>query len=73
MVQVKAEHFRALSHYYAAVALCEHTREYHNTRREKMGEVIEITDGTNTFRFKPVSLYQRVKVQFSDLTTPNWM
>ncbi|XP_076010492.1 rhophilin-1 [Genypterus blacodes] len=24
MVQVKAEHFRALSHYYAAVALCEH-------------------------------------------------
>uniref|UniRef100_A0A3P8ZAA2 Rhophilin, Rho GTPase binding protein 1 n=1 Tax=Esox lucius TaxID=8010 RepID=A0A3P8ZAA2_ESOLU len=25
MVQVKAEHFRALSHYYAAVALCNHT------------------------------------------------
>lgn len=25
MVQVKAEHFRALSHYYAAVALCDHT------------------------------------------------
>lgn len=24
MVQVKAEHFRALSHYYAAVALCDH-------------------------------------------------
>lgn len=24
MVQVKSEHFRALSHYYAAVALCEH-------------------------------------------------
>uniref|UniRef100_A0A6Q2Z770 Rhophilin, Rho GTPase binding protein 1 n=1 Tax=Esox lucius TaxID=8010 RepID=A0A6Q2Z770_ESOLU len=28
MVQVKAEHFRALSHYYAAVALCNHTRMY---------------------------------------------
>lgn len=27
MVQVKSEHFRALSHYYAAAALCEHTRE----------------------------------------------
>lgn len=27
MVQVKAEHFRALSHYYAAVALCDHTGE----------------------------------------------
>ncbi|XP_010870761.1 rhophilin-1 isoform X2 [Esox lucius] len=26
MVQVKAEHFRALSHYYAAVALCNHTQ-----------------------------------------------
>ncbi|KAM3875798.1 rhophilin-1 [Diretmus argenteus] len=26
MVQVKAEHFRALSHYYAAVALCDHTQ-----------------------------------------------
>uniref|UniRef100_A0A8C8FVT9 Rhophilin, Rho GTPase binding protein 1 n=1 Tax=Oncorhynchus tshawytscha TaxID=74940 RepID=A0A8C8FVT9_ONCTS len=26
MVQVKAEHFRALSHYNAAVALCDHTR-----------------------------------------------
>uniref|UniRef100_A0A3P9GYI2 Rhophilin, Rho GTPase binding protein 1 n=1 Tax=Oryzias latipes TaxID=8090 RepID=A0A3P9GYI2_ORYLA len=25
MVQVKSEHFRALSHYYAAAALCEHT------------------------------------------------
>ncbi|XP_034035294.1 rhophilin-1 isoform X2 [Thalassophryne amazonica] len=25
MVQVKCEHFRALSHYYAAIALCEHT------------------------------------------------
>ncbi|XP_020513438.2 rhophilin-1 isoform X2 [Labrus bergylta] len=25
MVQVKSEHFRALSHYHAAVALCEHT------------------------------------------------
>ncbi|XP_074492421.1 rhophilin-1 isoform X3 [Sebastes fasciatus] len=25
MVQVKCEHFRALSHYYAAVALCDHT------------------------------------------------
>lgn len=25
MVQVKSEHFRALSHYYAAVALCEHS------------------------------------------------
>ncbi|KAM7409358.1 hypothetical protein PAMA_001031 [Pampus argenteus] len=25
MVQVKSEHFRALSHYYAAVALCDHT------------------------------------------------
>uniref|UniRef100_A0A4W5QEH2 Rhophilin Rho GTPase binding protein 1 n=1 Tax=Hucho hucho TaxID=62062 RepID=A0A4W5QEH2_9TELE len=29
MVQVKAEHFRALSHYYAAVALCDRTRKYH--------------------------------------------
>uniref|UniRef100_A0A8C7TEG0 Rhophilin Rho GTPase binding protein 1 n=1 Tax=Oncorhynchus mykiss TaxID=8022 RepID=A0A8C7TEG0_ONCMY len=28
MVQVKAEHFRALSHYNAAVALCDHTRKY---------------------------------------------
>uniref|UniRef100_A0A8C2WNB4 Rhophilin Rho GTPase binding protein 1 n=1 Tax=Cyclopterus lumpus TaxID=8103 RepID=A0A8C2WNB4_CYCLU len=27
MVQVKSEHFRALSHYYAAVALCDHTQE----------------------------------------------
>uniref|UniRef100_A0A3Q3X9F1 Uncharacterized protein n=1 Tax=Mola mola TaxID=94237 RepID=A0A3Q3X9F1_MOLML len=27
MVQVKSEHFRALSHYYAAVALCDHTSE----------------------------------------------
>uniref|UniRef100_A0A8K9Y7J4 Rhophilin Rho GTPase binding protein 1 n=1 Tax=Oncorhynchus mykiss TaxID=8022 RepID=A0A8K9Y7J4_ONCMY len=27
MVQVKAEHFRALSHYYAAVALCDHCDE----------------------------------------------
>uniref|UniRef100_A0A667YXB9 Rhophilin Rho GTPase binding protein 1 n=1 Tax=Myripristis murdjan TaxID=586833 RepID=A0A667YXB9_9TELE len=26
MVQVKSEHFRALSHYYAAVALCDHTQ-----------------------------------------------
>ncbi|XP_064190263.1 rhophilin-1 isoform X1 [Anguilla rostrata] len=26
MVQVKTEHFRALSHYYAAVALCEHAQ-----------------------------------------------
>uniref|UniRef100_A0A8C8BV05 Rhophilin, Rho GTPase binding protein 1 n=1 Tax=Oncorhynchus tshawytscha TaxID=74940 RepID=A0A8C8BV05_ONCTS len=26
MVQVKAEHFRALSHYYAAVALCDRTQ-----------------------------------------------
>ncbi|MED6289308.1 hypothetical protein CHARACLAT_001575 [Characodon lateralis] len=25
MVQVKSEHFRALSHYYAAAALCDHT------------------------------------------------
>ncbi|XP_069579219.1 rhophilin-1 [Brachyistius frenatus] len=25
MVQVKSEHFRALAHYYAAVALCDHT------------------------------------------------
>ncbi|KAF3835482.1 hypothetical protein F7725_028040 [Dissostichus mawsoni] len=25
MVQVKSEHFRAISHYYAAVALCDHT------------------------------------------------
>ncbi|KAM9849162.1 rhophilin-1 [Aulostomus maculatus] len=25
MVQVKSEHFRALSHYYAAIALCDHT------------------------------------------------
>ncbi|XP_034093204.1 rhophilin-1 [Gymnodraco acuticeps] len=25
MVQVKSEHFRAVSHYYAAVALCDHT------------------------------------------------
>uniref|UniRef100_A0A3P8ZBB6 Rhophilin, Rho GTPase binding protein 1 n=1 Tax=Esox lucius TaxID=8010 RepID=A0A3P8ZBB6_ESOLU len=28
MVQVKAEHFRALSHYYAAVALCNHTQKF---------------------------------------------
>ncbi|KAL4635333.1 rhophilin-1 [Arapaima gigas] len=27
MAQVKLEHFRALSHYYAAVALCDHTRK----------------------------------------------
>uniref|UniRef100_A0A3B4HAV6 Rhophilin Rho GTPase binding protein 1 n=1 Tax=Pundamilia nyererei TaxID=303518 RepID=A0A3B4HAV6_9CICH len=28
MVQVKSEHFRALSHYYAAVALCDHMCKY---------------------------------------------
>uniref|UniRef100_A0A3Q3WUW7 Uncharacterized protein n=1 Tax=Mola mola TaxID=94237 RepID=A0A3Q3WUW7_MOLML len=28
MVQVKSEHFRALSHYYAAVALCDHTKAH---------------------------------------------
>uniref|UniRef100_A0A8C4ETQ8 Rhophilin Rho GTPase binding protein 1 n=1 Tax=Dicentrarchus labrax TaxID=13489 RepID=A0A8C4ETQ8_DICLA len=31
MVQVKSEHFRALSHYYAAVALCDHTCTLHQT------------------------------------------
>lgn len=35
MVQVKAEHFRALSHYYAAVALCDHTGE--RTRHATFG------------------------------------
>uniref|UniRef100_A0A8K9X5E5 Rhophilin Rho GTPase binding protein 1 n=1 Tax=Oncorhynchus mykiss TaxID=8022 RepID=A0A8K9X5E5_ONCMY len=33
MVQVKAEHFRALSHYYAAVALCDRTRKFHHDYR----------------------------------------
>uniref|UniRef100_A0A3B4H4N3 Rhophilin Rho GTPase binding protein 1 n=1 Tax=Pundamilia nyererei TaxID=303518 RepID=A0A3B4H4N3_9CICH len=28
MVQVKSEHFRALSHYYAAVALCDHMKAH---------------------------------------------
>ncbi|TMS20399.1 Rhophilin-1 [Larimichthys crocea] len=32
MVQVKSEHFRALSHYYAAVALCDHTCKAHLRR-----------------------------------------
>lgn len=33
MVQVKAEHFGALSHYHAAVALCHHPRESPDSRR----------------------------------------
>uniref|UniRef100_A0A8C7I2Q8 Rhophilin Rho GTPase binding protein 1 n=1 Tax=Oncorhynchus kisutch TaxID=8019 RepID=A0A8C7I2Q8_ONCKI len=35
MVQVKAEHFRALSHYYAAVALCDLTRKFHRACDEE--------------------------------------
>uniref|UniRef100_A0A8C8BXN9 Rhophilin-1 n=1 Tax=Oncorhynchus tshawytscha TaxID=74940 RepID=A0A8C8BXN9_ONCTS len=35
MVQVKAEHFRALSHYYAAVALCDRTRKFHRACDEE--------------------------------------
>uniref|UniRef100_G3NNX5 Rhophilin Rho GTPase binding protein 1 n=1 Tax=Gasterosteus aculeatus aculeatus TaxID=481459 RepID=G3NNX5_GASAC len=35
MVQVKSEHFRALSHYYAAAALCDHTRKPRPTEAEK--------------------------------------
>jgi len=31
MVQVKSEHFRAISHYYAAVALCDHTCKSHQS------------------------------------------
>lgn len=37
MVQVKAEHFRALSHYYAAVALCDHTGKMTPHKRFHMG------------------------------------
>ncbi|XP_030584209.1 rhophilin-1 isoform X2 [Archocentrus centrarchus] len=35
MVQVKSEHFRALSHYYAAVALCDHMGEEGEEEAEK--------------------------------------
>uniref|UniRef100_A0A3B4HAW0 Rhophilin Rho GTPase binding protein 1 n=1 Tax=Pundamilia nyererei TaxID=303518 RepID=A0A3B4HAW0_9CICH len=35
MVQVKSEHFRALSHYYAAVALCDHMWEEEEEEAEK--------------------------------------
>lgn len=36
MVQVKSEHFRALSHYYAAAALCDHTRTFRgSSERER--------------------------------------
>uniref|UniRef100_A0A8C7TGL3 Rhophilin Rho GTPase binding protein 1 n=1 Tax=Oncorhynchus mykiss TaxID=8022 RepID=A0A8C7TGL3_ONCMY len=40
MVQVKAEHFRALSHYNAAVALCDHTRKYLcvSVKKDALGE-----------------------------------
>ncbi|KAM4575220.1 rhophilin-1 isoform 1-T1 [Fundulus diaphanus] len=38
MVQVKSEHFRALSHYYAAAALCEHTSSSDGEEREKEAE-----------------------------------
>uniref|UniRef100_A0A8D3CDQ4 Rhophilin Rho GTPase binding protein 1 n=1 Tax=Scophthalmus maximus TaxID=52904 RepID=A0A8D3CDQ4_SCOMX len=34
MVQVKSEHFRALSHYYTAVALCDHTSQTSDKEEE---------------------------------------
>ncbi|XP_074492420.1 rhophilin-1 isoform X2 [Sebastes fasciatus] len=38
MVQVKCEHFRALSHYYAAVALCDHTLSAEEEEEEEGDE-----------------------------------
>ncbi|XP_071262718.1 rhophilin-1-like [Salvelinus alpinus] len=38
MVQVKAEHFRALSHYYAAVALCDLTQSIDEEECDEEGE-----------------------------------
>ncbi|XP_061594828.1 rhophilin-1 isoform X2 [Cololabis saira] len=38
MVQVKSEHFRALSHYYAAVALCDHTASPEEEESEEEAE-----------------------------------
>ncbi|XP_068581197.1 rhophilin-1 [Cebidichthys violaceus] len=38
MVQVKSEHFRALSHYYAAVALCDHTLSAEKEEEEEEEE-----------------------------------
>uniref|UniRef100_A0A4W5QJ39 Rhophilin Rho GTPase binding protein 1 n=1 Tax=Hucho hucho TaxID=62062 RepID=A0A4W5QJ39_9TELE len=38
MVQVKAEHFRALSHYYAAVALCDRTQSIDEEECDEEGE-----------------------------------
>ncbi|CDQ91852.1 unnamed protein product [Oncorhynchus mykiss] len=38
MVQVKAEHFRALSHYYAAVALCDRTQSIDEEDCDEEGE-----------------------------------
>ncbi|KAK6308789.1 rhophilin-1 isoform X2 [Coregonus clupeaformis] len=38
MVQVKTEHFRALSHYYAAVALCDHTQSIDEEECDEEGE-----------------------------------
>uniref|UniRef100_A0A096LRB3 Rhophilin Rho GTPase binding protein 1 n=1 Tax=Poecilia formosa TaxID=48698 RepID=A0A096LRB3_POEFO len=35
MVQVKSEHFRALSHYYAAAALCDHTVSFDGEECDK--------------------------------------
>ncbi|XP_035504721.1 rhophilin-1 isoform X2 [Scophthalmus maximus] len=35
MVQVKSEHFRALSHYYTAVALCDHTSSAEEEEEEE--------------------------------------
>ncbi|XP_047443821.1 rhophilin-1 isoform X2 [Mugil cephalus] len=37
MVQVKSEHFRALSHYYAAVALCDHMLSAEEEEEEEEG------------------------------------
>lgn len=37
MVQVKSEHFAALSHFYAAAALCDHTRKKQNTSPKPAG------------------------------------
>ncbi|XP_014024373.2 rhophilin-1 isoform X1 [Salmo salar] len=38
MVQVKSEHFRALSHYYAAVALCDRTQSIDEEECDEEGE-----------------------------------
>ncbi|XP_029939622.1 rhophilin-1 [Salarias fasciatus] len=41
MVQVKSEHFRALAHYYAAVALCDHMSSSDDGEEEESDEEAE--------------------------------